>query len=460
MNKLTKVTIITIAILLILITCLIYLGSLKKNHIREIKVTGSQLSAALVDTKINLKFSRPVNRENIKNYISIYPETDFNANFIQNDLQISFTKNLDSNTTYSLKLSKDIKDIYKEDLESEFIYEFKTKEQKILFIKKENNSDKVVESSIDFSNQMELYESKKIKGFKKVGNYLLVVTVNEDRTQNIVLKNLLENSIKDFKLENQSIFSFDMSDKNVLFLAQKVEVAQRFLSPQGSSTINIYNIENGELKLFNPSNTGVNTLFAKFSPDNQNVIYKSSDSFFYLANLDESEPVAIGRFKTYGAFNTDLNKIIFTEFDPLQTYSSFQFISIFNSNRELNKVTTGEYPVVDPKFFHNSDDIIFSSENKPLEGSTGIFKIVKYNGSGFEDIYADDDNSLELPEVSFDDKYLVFEKYSKEDLLDFENQRDFIDYTKPLYGSLVSFDLNDKKFIGQCENCIEAEFGQ
>ena len=244
MDKFTKVTIASILILIFLIFFFIFLGTFRKNHIREINISGGEESANFSDSKLIVKFARPIQRENIKERISISPETEFNVNFINNDLQLTFPNDLDESREYKVTLKKGILDIYGDELEGEFNYEFQTKKEYITYLNKGvgGDKDKIIQSNKEFNNKKILFESEKIKDFKKYENNLLVTIVNSDLTENLILKNLGLNSIRDFKLEKESILSIDINDNSVLFLSQRVEPKGRFLAPQGNSSINLFDI--------------------------------------------------------------------------------------------------------------------------------------------------------------------------------------------------------------------------
>lgn len=48
--------------------------------------------------------------------------------------------------------------------------------------------------------------------------------------------------------------------------------------------------------------------------------------------------------------------------------------------------------------------------------------------------------SLEFPKPSYDDKFIVIEKYTQDELLDYTKQRDFVFETKPSTAELVVYD--------------------
>lgn len=457
----SKVILLVIFIIILLIGLFVYLGSLRSNYIRIFEITGGTDNVSLVNPIIRVKFSRPVQRENINSQIIITPEVEFTTNFSRNDLEIRFPMNLDSSTTYTISFSGDILDIYGEKFGEEIEYEFRTKEQRIAYLKKGlfGEDDRIIESDLKFETHTELYSAKRIKDFEKNSEYLVVVVVNEDETQNIKVKNLRNGTENDFKLNSQNVISIDLNEDKVLFISQKVEPRSNFLIPQGQSTTNLFNISSGELRLFNPKDTGIATVFANFTSDGRSVVYKSEDSFFYIADINEgAEPVGIGRFQTTGGFNRNLDKIVLTEFDPLEVYTSFPFITIFSSDRTMESITDGSVYVIDPKFYNNSDEIIFAQKYQEIEGSTGFFEIRKFLRGDFETIFKFENYSLEIPQLSFDDRFLVAERYSSSDLLDYQNQRDFFNFRKPIFGDLVTFDMQSKEVIGICDNCIEAQF--
>lgn len=462
MDRFTKLIISVVIGLLILIVIFVYLGSSVSNHVRIITVTGGQENAEIVGTKIVVRFSRPVVKDNINDYLQMTPDTPFTSNFLQNDLQIIFKTNLNSGTDYKLVINKDIKDIYGQPMQNDKEFTFKTRVQTITYLKKSSDGDQVVRSNQDFTNQKTLFQSKTIKDFSITKTYLGVIVVNEDKTQNLIIKNLINNIETNFDLKDQTVLSIDINANEALFVLQRVEKQQDYIIPQGNPSVNIYNIDTKEVKLFTPNETAMNVLVAEFSPDGGSILCRTYDSYYYIANKNGTEtPIVIGRFQTTGGFNSNLNKIIFTEFDPLQAFTSFPFITVFNSNRELNSITNGETFVIDPKFHNKNDEIVYSEKYKDLGSGVAYFRVVSQDEKGVVLKLLEDENfSLELPQLSFDDKILIAERYTEEDLTDFDNQRDFLNFRKPIFGDLVTYDIENGKSLGVCENCIEAHFDQ
>ncbi len=148
---------------------------------------------------------------------------------------------------------------------------------------------------------------------------------------------------------------------------------------------------------------------------------------------------------------------MFVDFDPLNTYSSLPYFSLYNSDKSTTRLTGYSDYAVDPQFLNNSQQIVFAKKFKDVEGTKGLFQIMlgDYAGNSVM-LYTDPTHSVELPKPSFDDRYIVVERYNQEDMLNYTDQRDFQFQTKPSVATLLVIDQSTGALADQSIRGIDA----
>lgn len=454
-------------ILIGLIIVFSYLNSFSVPHVREFYIEkGNANNAALVGQRFKLKFSRPMINDiaTISKYFQFTPTLDFRLSWVNGDLYIIPSTNLVSNTNYSLKISKEFTDVYNNPLGEDFVSEFKTRETSVAYINKELTAiDKVIQLGIESNNSKILFESETIKFFEKNEDYLVVCITDETtKTDEIIVKDLKNNTEFSLGLKNQKINQLDLSTRynSFMYITQNVEEKNGFLIPKSTNKAQIYDITTRTSKAFNPSGTAEDLLDALFTPDGETILYRSSDSYYYLAGIiSESDPISIGRFTSTGGFSRSGTQIIFSNYDPLVTYSSFPFITKFTNERKSINVTNADSYTIDPIFNPAIEEEVYYAERfKEVTGAQGLFQIVKYNGTNKTVILKDEIFSLELPQISQDGKFLSVEKYTQIDLLNYSNQRSFVNQRKPNQANIVIYNLITNQKVIEIEDGIEVEW--
>jgi hypothetical protein len=415
-------------------------------------MNGNIDAASITNQTIKIKFNRPIQKENINQFISIEPIEKFNTSFTQNDLNIVFVNNLLSNTSYKFKISKELKDIYGNSLENDFEVNFKTKELGIAYISNDPNKtkDQIIRNSVSLNSPQVLFESERIESFEINEKFLVAEIYKFDSTENIVIKNLETREETDLGFNNRQILGIDIShDNKLLFVAQDGSLQQNYFVPSNSASIYIYDLENKTLNLFLGGSLSKDIVEAKFTPLGNEVIYKLSDTFFYISPInDPNSSVVLGRYTSLGDFNNSVTKILFTQINFLENSTQLPLISVFTRDQENINITSGDSFVIDPIYYNRSDDILYSERIRLLAGSSGIFGVFSINENGEKkEILINNEYSLELPSLSPDDRFLAVEKYSQLNLLDFKDQRRSFSKNKPRGGDIEIAEGENKNII-------------
>jgi hypothetical protein len=466
-QKFNQLTIIIFSILLTVIVIFGFLSSTTEPHVRSIGLVGETNNADFINQKFEVFFNRPIQTSegntpiDTKKFINIEPQIEYNFTWVNNNLLIIPKQNLQSDTRYKLSILKGLSDIYSEVIPNDYILEFKTKEQ--LFVYQEKNypgsNDKIIRRNVSGSFSEVLLEEENIKSFSVNANHLVAV-LTKDKLDSIVLVNLKNKQTKQIDFQSSTIHKVDVSNSsnNFLYIYQDVKFNQNFLEPLTYNLVKIYNIDSSETFDFNPAKSNSDILDAQFSPDGLTILYRASDSNYFLSSAEtEDAPIGIARFTGTGGFNQDGTKVVFSNYDPLETYSIFPFVVIFNSDRESFNLTKGDKYVIDPVFFNTTNDVVYSERFEELLGSQGFFQIIKSDLEGNKELlFQDETRSLELPKLSLDDKYLITEAYTEVNLLDYLNQRSFINQRKPFTADLIIIDTETKQKFIEIKNGINA----
>lgn len=443
-----------------LILMFIFLNTFIHTKVVAVNLNGNKDNANISNQQIRIDFNRPIKKETIENNINIEPTIKFRSLWSGNTLVIIPDSSLDSQTKYTITVNKNIVDIYGDTLTEDFNYEFTTEIPKFAVIEKipASNLDTIAIYNADQTGRQQLLQRENIVFYGINSNYLVLVT--EDKYKNnIEILNRNTGEVKDFNLPNIRINSFSFSPskyKNEFaYIKQEIEVYPTYYLPRSDAKVYVYNIDTQEEKEFNPQDTAKDVAFIEYSRDGSSLLYKTGDSFFNLAETDQQEEyVGIGRFLSNGNFNYDNTLLALINFDPLNTYTTAQFITVFDSNRNTKQITNGDTPALDPQFKNRTNEILYAEFWKELPTTKGIYKIVQTDLEGNKiDIIKSENFSLELPTISADDRYIAMEQYTEINLKDYSKIRNYGFQNKPYSGSIIIFDTTtnkvyDNKLIG------------
>ena len=451
-NKFQKLTIISFIVLGMLILAFVVLNSFVHTRVTSVIIKGDQNNASIRNQQIRIEFNRPINKQSATEFVSITPEIPFRNLWSGNTLVIIPDLNLDSSTEYTITLSQNLKDIYNETLTEDFAYTFKTEIPKFAMLEKpyDSRTNTVAIYSADLKNREVIIERENIKFYGINENFAVVVT-DQNFASNIEILNRKTLETKSLDLKNTIVSSFSFSNSNTrnefAYTKQEIELKANYYIPKSKSKIFIYSLDTFLEKEFNPQGTAEDVTSLQYSNMGNTLLYKTGDSFFSIAETQNTEMyTGIGRFLAAGNFNKNDTSIVFVAFDPLLTYSSSQFLSVFNSDRVTTKIEFNNIPVLDPQFKNKDDSIIYSERHLELETTKGIYKIMETDINGNKnEILSSTDYSLELPVLSSDDRYIAIEQYTRLQLKNYQNSRSLGFQNKPYSGSIIIFDTKLKK---------------
>lgn len=451
-----KILLIFVAANVILVVLFIYLNSFTHPRVSNVTLKGDVTNAAIKGQQIRIEFNRPIKRENISEFISLSPQVEVRTIWSGNSLIVIPSKSLNSETEYTLKISKDIQDVYGENFIDNYSFKFTTQKAKFAVIEKDFRENKELLSiyNSDLTDREIIVRRENIKFYGINQNFAVIVT-EENFQSNIEVINLLTGNINDLNLTNVRINAFAFSNspnKNEFaYTKQNIEITEDFFIPLNESKVYIYSLSSGTEREFNPSNTAFDVTELKYSNDGNSLIYKTSDSFYNIADTaSQNDFSSVGRFLAMGNFSSGDDSIVFLSYDPLSSGISTQYITIFNSDRTQKSIFNNNIPVLDPQFKNLSREIIYAELHKELITTKGIFKIMKSDLEGNrQEIIKSDIFSLELPKLSPDDRFIAIEQYSEIGLKNFSNSRNMGFQNKPGSANIIIFDTLNNELINK-----------
>lgn len=462
-----KILIITYSVLILAVFILAGLNLFVPPHVRDIEIDGGVTQAKVVGNKIIINFSSPVNKEKIAEFISIEPGVKYSLNWIGTKLQVILKDNLSYSTEYLLRIKGGAEDAYGKKFDRDFEYRFKTKELKLTYIDKElSDTDKntIIENNIEMNAPRELFQENNIKQFVRNENFLVVVYDRGDKTYNMKIKNLKTNEVQDFDFKDKKIAKIAMSPKRDEFIYSLQDISyiegNYFLS--GDYKLIRYDIRRKVESSLNLNNTAVDVMDFKYSPDANSLLYRGVDGTYYLLDLNnQTNILPLGTHAAIGDISNDKQEVIFINQDPIAYTNPNPFFEIKNAEGGDGVMINAQDWIIDP--IYNSNDkntIIYSEKIKDIERTRGIFAIVSYNQESGERklLVASENVSLERPRLSKDGRFILIEKYSVDDLLNYKNQREYVFQTKPSRGRIIIYDILNNKVIDKGIVGVEGEW--
>ncbi len=445
-------------IALIISTVLVGIVSLQSSF----RVSGTERND---DTNvISIYFNKPIPRDlDLTKYISSIPSSNLSFNNVGNRIEILLS-NLSLGETYNVKVDRSLPNLFNETLNQDTIVEFSTKNPKFAYLRNKDGSFAI--HTYDLKTQEDVLQyatSNEIRSYSITRKYLLVA---ELQTLTDIKVSLIDIATKDvveeINLSQSNLFKVELSDNNdfFIYISQDAKSESGFVIPLGSSKLTRVEIDTLETINFSYNEFTNDILDAYITPDNEAMLLRGFDSTFYIKSfLTDDEPITLAKFIGTGGFNSKGSQIIFTAFDPTLAFSSFPYISIYNSDRSTEDIKIEGSYVIDSVFGGDSS-IYYAKKVKELLGTPGFFGIYNYKDNAEKVVIQDDnlDTSFELPILSQDDNYLCYESYSEAAMMDNSNQRSFINQRKPKNASVNIFEFQRKGNVIEIPNSYDCRW--
>lgn len=420
-------------------------------HVRNVQVThlDQQGLVGAKDVSVRVSFSRPMQRQTLQDAVTVEPLAEFDLNWSGDNMQIKFRRNLALDTEYKVSIASSAQDIFGKQMSEDYNFSFRTYQPQFLYLKRDpltRSSNQIMQYNLATKSEEELIRAEDIKFFGYSNNKLSFITTNEDGSDAFQVWDRETRQISQIPLITTKFQVLRMSQSpvsaDVVLLLQEVDTEQVVPVPQGSSFLKLINLETAQTRDFKLENV----LDVNYAPDGSAILIRDASSIYYIVSVNGENVIDLGTHYATGGFNTDLNKVVFIDYDPFNVQTFYPNINIYDQQREAYNLTLGDKFVVDPHFLNNSDNLLISEQYAELEGTRGLFQVAYISGD------ADDMGkhissqstpglSLENPKPSPDDRYVLLERFNAEQLRDYSDMRNFVFQTKPFTGDLVVWDL-------------------
>ncbi len=377
---------------------------------------------------LTVVFDRPIEGADFENAIDIQPEIEHTVSHRNQQLSISFDQNLLSNTGYVLTVRPDLKDALGGRMKREYNYEFTTAEPSFTYLERNYGSrtvDRIIQKSPLSQESHALFGSDKIKSFARNANYLAVVLLRADNTDEFRVIDLGTREEKSVDIP------YDVRVDNLKF------------SPAGNQFIFVtrgrlyrYDIDGEQLQPVDPSSEEGRLRSALYSPDGQALLYQTIDGEYYLTGAAQTtEPSLLGKYAASGGFDRTNTKLAFQPIggDAIYDAQAGELLDLPDI-RLGGRIST-------PTFLHDSDELMYIRE--PLGAKPGgTLQVCTVDADGKVEKQAVDAqasaNFSAEPAVSYDDRYVLIEAT-------FEPQGDdrYVGHPKPKDARLVLYDRSD-----------------
>lgn len=439
-------TIYAAVIVLFVITAVLAVLNLDTTFaVRRVQITGSESRVDLYNQSFLVDFNHPIQPgQNLNELISIEPSQQLYFSLQGSELKVQTSRALDSASNYKLTVNSKLKDVFDHTLESDFVYEFRSRDLDLYYVQP-GLEDKLVRRGMGDQKEEVLFAAPEIVRHYVNGEYLIVITSESFEEQTLHLVNLQTGEIKRPLPSSFSTYEAQfVPEQSLVYLTARVlennpEVGEIYTSRQ----LYLMNLNTLTFEKIDLPETIQDLEDILLSPDGQALMFKDTlESIYYLMDVtDTLNPVSLGHFVATGGFNYDSQELIFTAADFV-TATGFPFTVKIDSEREQTIITPDGTSVIDPHWSNRESNLLVSRQYEELDNSRGYYELLVLNGGGGEilNVLRKDKMSLEMPQYSPDDKFISIEAYTTEQLTNLIGLRIMGYQAKPAEGEIYLID--------------------
>lgn len=458
MNSFTKITATTTLLLLSSIILFAFLGENKAPRVKgEIELEGSKNEAESINQKLIVNFTSPMNQTSVSESFSITPEVRHDIYWVDNRANIYIRENLIYDTEYTVHIKSSAEDVYGNNFKNDYQFSFRTK-KRILAIQQRGAEDSIIYTNENFENPEVVFKASDIKLYDATENFVAIVTTPKNSASTLTLKNISKNEEINIPINKSIINSVDLSFKEdlLIFIEQPIEEQLGYVIPGEITQVKIYNIDTGDLSTLELPEYISYILNAEINPDDRSLLIKGPESTYYLVDIyNPDNPVSLGTHLSASGFTSNFQELVLVDAPFSIPGANFPIILTLDNNNKQTRITNGDVYSIDPAHFHNKNVLIYSEQT---EGPEDSFDIIEYNKQTQEKriLLEGGNNDLELPRISFDDRFITIERYSEEDLAQYEGLRNIGFLSKPYNATILVYDVLQGKLTGKELTAVNA----
>jgi|GEM_PF-6269196 len=400
-------------------------------------------------------FNRPILAgQNLDKLVQIEPVQKLYFSIIGDELLIQTSQILEANTDYTLTINKELLDIFNKPLTSDYKANFATRPLDLYYVKTNTGSTELVRQQFDSGDEEIIYKDSNIVRYQVGQNMLAAINQISFDVQTL---NLIDLNTKKAQLplpNNYSVYDFQFVPNQpfAYFTARIAEESAQYGVIYSTRKLYLLNLKTLKFELVAMPSAIEDIEELVISPDGQALLYKdTAESIFYLMDVTDSvNPVSIGKYVSTSGFNFSSQKLLFTAADFMNGTGSPFTVSV-DADRKSQILQSDALGNIDPVWANSSDLIILSKQYADLVNTKGLYKLELIDKSQIINSFIKQGESLELAQISPDDRYIVVENYTITQLQDLDNLRPIGYQAKPGKGKLLVIDAKNWQVIKEIE---------
>lgn len=451
-EKFNKVLVIVVGILLLLIVILSI--AVRYSHPRVESVDYSE-------QLLRIKFNRPMDKESVINALSIESADQFRAEWVDSELYLYFTKPLPAGTEQKVRFEGEVLDKYKRSLQDGLEFSFTTGDVKLYFVEKGNCGgfacDKLISSNQRLEKVDELYSGVLLKQFDIREELVAIVEKVNDRESVMLIDTASgdKERVYDFDKEVMTVKFHPFLNK-LYFVVRDIKRDGELVLPDGSWRVDIFDFDRKIYQKFSLRNTILDVTDFQLSSDgNLALIQDGGSQNYFLFDLnDENNTIPLGQYISSSGFLPSGESIGFVKVDSLD-FNAHPAIVLYSNSDSFESsdtalLTSREIYAVDPYLDDTLGRMAFSKRVAVTDSGRALFSVTVSDISGENSVEIpalQAKESLELPEISQDGRFLVMIAYDEAALLDYFNFTNVKGLPRPEIGKLIVYDLLEQKVV-------------
>lgn len=244
-----------------------------------------------------------------KSQITIQPKVGFTVASNGETITVQFTQRLAYNTDYHVTVHN-VRSSYRATPTATFVYHFRTGEPTMYYIHRNHDydtgsfytskkSDQIFQTTLTGSQQSEVYSAPMIQDYVVSGNTLIVVTVNDDKTNSLFLVDTLTKRATKLTLPGAGTISDLHASSNERLIGFSFTSNEKDDTERAYSSV-LFTMDLVASRIAQPvdglDHTSLEVVGWQFAPDGTTILAETSDGSLLLIDTNKKhDPVPLGQ---------------------------------------------------------------------------------------------------------------------------------------------------------------------
>lgn len=401
-------------------------------------------------------FNRPIAAgQDLNKLITIEPAQQLYFSNIGDELLIQTSQVLQADTAYKLKINNQILDIFNQPLGTDFQTEFQTRPLDLYYVTNIDGKSQLTREHIDSQSREAIFTTQRLAQYRVSKDMVAVIDQQSFDEQILKFVDLADKSVVTPLPAKYSVYDFQFVPNQNLayFTARAAEQTDEYGVVYSTRKLYLLDLTDNSFVLVNTPSAIEDIEDLIISPDGEALLYRDTgESVYYLMDVTDPEnPVSIGKYVATSGFNYTSQQLLFTGADFISSTGEPFTLSV-DSERNETIIQDDTIGNIDPAWAHTSNAVVLAKRYDILENTKGLFQLELIVEGRVVSKFIKDRESVELPQVSPDDRYIAAESYTQTQLENLENLRSVGYQAKPGSGKLLIINAS----TWQVEREIEA----